>query len=747
MMFRIIGDGPVRKDRDYRSVCGETTDGELRGGDYQIHRAWPAPPKMCDDRDNPKFAHRAKKTTFMRGRSMGKAIATLLVAAVCAASAGAEERKFSDLDIFELEIAGDPQVSPDGKRVIYQRRSMDIMRDRVLANIWIVDADGGDHRPLLSGTDNYSNARWSPAGDRIAYVTNVSERGAELFVRWMDTGQTALLSNLPGGPGSIEWSPDGTQIAFTMLVEGKPAKIADAPAKPEGAEWAPPVKVIDTLPYRGDGAGYLKPGYTHIFVIPAESGTPRQLTSGDYDHDGSLSWSPDGSRIVFSANRIDNPIERPAESELWTVEVASGELQQLTSREGPDVAPRYSPDGKSIAYRGYDDKKMGYHNSSVYLLDVADGSSRNVSGDFDRSIDDVEWAGSSSQLYVQYDDRGRSLIASMSLNGKITTLSNDTGGEEIGRPYTSGGFAVGKDGSYAYTMGRPDRPADVGFSRKNGKSQRLTNLNEDLFAYRDLGTIEEIVWPATAGEYEVQGWLVKPPDFDPSKKYPLILEIHGGPFAAYGPQFSAELQLFAAAGYVVLYTNPRGSTSYGYNFANEIHHNYPAQDYDDLMAGVDAVIANGYVDDKQLFVTGGSGGGVLTAWIVGKTPRFAAAVVAKPVINWGSFVLTADASTFFVRYWFASMPWEDPEAYWKRSPLSLVGNVSTPTMLLTGEQDFRTPIAESEQYYQALMLRGIDTALVRVPEASHGIAARPSHLIAKVDNILGWFARYRDVAP
>jgi acylaminoacyl-peptidase len=449
---------------------------------------------------------------------------------------------------------------------------------------------------------------------------------------------------------------------------------------------------------------------------------------------------------VFSANRIENTIELPAESELWIVDVGSGDMRQLTDRTGPDVAPRYSPDGKSIVYRGYDDTKMGYDNSSVYLLNVADGSSRKISGDFDRSIDDVQWAGNSSQLYIQYDDRGRSLIAIMSLAGKITTVSDDAGGADIGRPYTSGGFSVGGDGSYAYTMGRPDRPADVGYARRNGKPKRLTQLNEDLFSHRDLGSIEEMVWPATVGKYDVQGWLVKPPGFDPAKKYPLILEIHGGPFAAYGPQFSAELQLFAAAGYVVLYANPRGSTSYGYDFANEIHHNYPSQDYDDLMAGVDAAIATGFIDESQLFVTGGSGGGVLTAWIVGKTSRFRAAVVAKPVINWGSFVLTADASTFFTRYWFASMPWEDPEAYWRRSPLSLVGNVTTPTMLLTGEQDFRTPIAESEQYYQALKLRGIDTALVRVPEASHGIASRPSHLIAKVDNILGWFARYREAA-
>ncbi len=240
----------------------------------------------------------------------------------------------------------------------------------------------------------------------------------------------------------------------------------------------------------------------------------------------------------------------------------------------------------------------------------------------------------------------------------------------------------------------------------------------------------------------MQGWLVTPPDFDPSKKYPLLLEIHGGPFAAYGPQFSAEIQLYAAAGYVVLYSNPRGSTSYGYDFANEIHHNYPGQDYDDLMSGVDAVLARGFIDEESLFVTGGSGGGVLTAWIVGKTDRFRAAVVAKPVINWADFALTSDGAPFYSMYWFEKMPWEDPDAYWARSPLSLVGNVTTPTALLSGEVDYRTPLEQSEQFYEALKIRKVDTILVQIPEASHGIGARPSHLIAKVDNILAWFARY-----
>ena len=263
--------------------------------------------------------------------------------------------------------------------------------------------------------------------------------------------------------------------------------------------------------------------------------------------------------------------------------------------------------------------------------------------------------------------------------------------------------------------------------RGTRKLRRLTRLNDNLLGHKTLGTVEDIRYKSSHDGRQIHGWIVKPPAFDPKKKYPLILEIHGGPFANYGPRFAADMQLYAAAGYVVLYANPRGSTSYGEEFGNLIHHAYPGHDYDDLMSGVDAVLAKGYVDENNLFVTGGSGGGVLTAWIIGKTNRFRAAVVCKPVINWYSFVLTADVYPFFARYWFPGPPWENAEHYLKRSPLSLVGNVTTPTMLITGEADHRTPISESEQYYQALKLRKVEAVLVRVPGAlaRHRPAAEP----------------------
>ena len=667
----------------------------------------------------------------------------LLTLLVCApAFADDHLETFLNTDVFELEIAADPQISPDGSQIVYVRNANDIMSDSTRANIWSVDADGSNHRPLLSGADSYASPRWAPDGSRLAYVSSVDGRGPELYVRWMDTGQTALLSNLENSPRGLSWSPDGKYIAFSNVVKSEGITLATPPAKPEGADWAPGVTVIDQLNYRSDGRGYLDAGYTHVFVLPADGGTPRQITSGDYNHSGSLSWSPDGEEIVISANRNADWQYRQQNSDLWSVKLASGEMSQLTNRDGPDFAPAFSPDGSRIAYLGYDDERMGYHNTQVNILDVNSGEVSVLTDDLDRSVDSLDWAGSSSQLLISYDDFGKRNLASLDMKGNVSPLLSDIGSVRINLPYTSGSYSVADNGAYAYSAGDAQRPADVAIGR-NGSSNKLTDLNADLLDHKTLGEVRAISWRSSVGDYDVHGWLVTPPDFDTHEDYPLLLEIHGGPFLAYGPYFSPEVQLYAAAGYVVLYTNPRGSTSYGYEFANEIHHNYPSQDYDDLMSGVDAVIDMGFIDEDQLFVTGGSGGGVLTAWIVGNTDRFTAAAVVKPVINWISHALYTDIPERVTRYWFEDMPWEDFDAYWQRSPLSLVGKVTTPTLLLTGEADHRTPIAESEQYYQALKLRQVDTAMVRVPEASHGIAGRPSHQIATVDNILAWFARYR----
>ncbi|MFQ5640173.1 MAG: prolyl oligopeptidase family serine peptidase [bacterium] len=652
------------------------------------------------------------------------------------------ENRFQPIDVFQLEYASDPQISPDGQKIVYVRSFMDIMKDRRRSNLWIVDYNGRDHRPLTTGNGNDGSPRWSPDGSKLLYASR-TDGSSQLYLRWMDTGQTAKLTNLTRSPRGISWSPDGKWIAFSMLVPKSAKPFAKIPPKPKGAEWAKPAKMITKLRYRADGAGYLEDGYTHIFVLSAEGGTPRQLTRGDFNHGGTLSWTPDSQSILFSANRHEEWEYDPVNSEIYQVSLSDGAIQALTDRAGPDGSPVVSPDGKKIAYLGFDDKLQGYQITRLYVMNRDGSDSQLITGDFDRDVGRLFWSGDGKGLFFQYDDQGNGKIGVVSLNGKVQTLTGDVGGLSLGRPYSGGSFSVASNGRFAFTHSRPDHPADLAVGRKGANVHRLTHLNDDLFGHKKLGEVEEMWYESSYDGRKIQGWIAKPPDFNPDKKYPLILEIHGGPFANYGDRFSSEVQLYAAAGYVVLYTNPRGSTSYGHEFGNLIHHNYPGQDFDDLMSGVDAVIAKGYIDEKNLFVTGGSGGGVLTSWIVGHTERFRAAVVAKPVINWYSFVLTSDAYNFFYKYWFPGFPWDHLEHYMKRSPLSYVGQVTTPTMLLTGEVDYRTPISESEQFYQALKLRKVDAALVRIPGASHGIAARPSNLIAKVMHILQWFEKHQ----
>ncbi|MDH5433760.1 MAG: S9 family peptidase [Gammaproteobacteria bacterium] len=655
---------------------------------------------------------------------------------------------FQMSDVFELEYASDPQMSPDGKSIIYLRNDMDIMKDKKRAHLWQISVDGKSNRPLTNGDFSNSSPLFSPDGKRIAYISS-KEGKSQIFVRWLDNDREFQVAQLQSGVSNLIWSPDGKWLAFTQLVADKtPALTGEAiknmPKPPKGASWADPAKVIGKVTYRADGAGYLPQGYTHIFIVPADGGTPRQITSGDYNHASRLSWMPDNKHLVFSANRRDNWRLVVNNNEIFKINIEDGKLTQLTDRAGPDSNPSVSPDGKWIAYTGFDDKYKGFQIQQLYIMKSNGKESKSLTRLLDRTVQNHQWAGNSQAIYFQYDDHGDTKIARTDLTGTHKVLTGQVGGTSFGRPYAGGSFSVSDKGDVAFTWNTTERPAEVGFLKRTSlKLSVLTDLNGDLLNYRNLAKIEEINTKSSHDQLEIQGWLAKPADFDPKKKYPLILEIHGGPFSNYGTRFSPEVQLYAAAGYLVLYTNPRGSTSYGEKFANEIHHAYPGYDYDDLISMVDAVVAKGYVNEKQLFVTGGSGGGVLTSWIVGKTDRFAAAVVAKPVINWTSFVLTADMYPYFTRYWFEKMPWEDVEGYWKRSPLSLVGNVKTPTMLLTGEADYRTPMSETEQYYQALKLRNIDTLMVRIPDASHGITRRPSNLIAKVSYILAWFERYQ----
>lgn len=653
-----------------------------------------------------------------------------------------QSRTFTPRDVFALTQASDVQISPDGRRLAYVRQTGDIMTDGDRREVWLVDLRTGAQQPL--GAAGSSRPRWSPDGERLAYAAKGDGGRPQIWVHWMGSGANAAVSALTESPADIAWSPDGRSIAFTAFVPGDGATLGTPVPKPEGAKWAEPIKVIAQVHFREDGAGYLRPGYNHVFVVGADGGAARQLTFGAYDDGGSVSWTPDSRRILISTNHGKDPDRDTMNSDVFAIDVTTAALTQLTTRNGPDEAPVASPDGRLIAFVGFDDKLLGYQNHALSVMN-ADGSASHVlTASLDRDVGHPRWAADGRSLFVDYADHGVTKVARVGLDGRVTVVASGLAGNEIDRPYSGGSFSVARDGTVAFAGGDAGQPPEAMVAAHGGAARKLTDLNQALFAGKTLAEVRPLAVTSSADKRPIDAWMVTPPGYDPTRRYPLILEIHGGPFASYGPTWSTDDQLYAAAGYVVVYANPRGSTSYGEAFANLIHHNYPSQDYDDLMSVVDAAVATGHADPANLFVTGGSGGGLLTAWIVGKTDRFRAAVTQKPVINWASEVLTTDGYTSMARYWFGVMPWEDPQQYWRRSPLSLVGNVKTPTAVMVGEEDHRTPPSEAEQYYAALQIRNVPTVLIRVPSASHGgLADRPSQLIGENAAILAWFDRYR----
>lgn len=653
------------------------------------------------------------------------------------------------MDVFNLQSAADPQISPDGKHIVYVRQFSDIMTDKRRSNLWTINFDGTEDRALTTGAYGDSSPRWSPDGTRIAYISDRDGK-PQIYVRWMDSGQSAQITSVENGPSEIAWSPDGKLISFSSLVEVDPPKIANLPKPPEGAKWADPPKTYESLIYRFNARGYLKPGFEQLFVVASDGGAARQLTSGNFPYGGwefggnsNPVWTPDSKSLIFSANLHPDYEYDPLNDEVCEVSLADGQVKQLTNRKGPDNSPAISPDGKTIAYTGFDDRYQGHQTTHLYLMNRDGSNSRVATPQLDRDVQNPQWAKDGSGIYFLYDDQGDTRLAFYALDGKIKDLTNHIGSG--GSSYAGGAsFSVSKDGNFAVTYDTPSDPGDIAVgTRADSKTRVLTALNQQLFTQKKLGQVEEFWLESSVDKRKVQAWIVKPPDFDPTKKYPLILEIHGGPFANYGDRFDTIKQIWAAKGYVVLYANPRGSTSYGEEFANLIHHAYPGDDFFDLNSAVDAVIAKGYIDPDNLFVTGGSGGGVLTCWMIDRTTRFRAAASLYPVINWYSWVLTSDLPSFGTLYWFEGPPWQNADSYVKRSVLSYVDKVTTPTLLATGEDDFRTPISEAEQYYAALKLRKIEAALVRFPGEPHGMSSRPSHLAAKIIYVSDWFDQHK----
>ena len=679
---------------------------------------------------------------------------TLVLALLPGAALRADDHLLTVADYLDFEQVQDPQLSPDGTRVVYTRRWIDAREDRWASALWIMDVDGSRQRFLVEG----SGARWSPSGDRILFVAPDAHGRPQLFVRWMDDeGAISQITRGEVRPTSAQWSPDGTSIAFVALVPAEDGWSIDLPKPPEGASWTQAPRILDRLHYRQDRVGYTDPGFSHLFVVPADAGTARQLTSGEWhvgaQFDGlfngaGLDWTPDGTHIVFDGwNEPDNDLAY-RRSHIYAIDVASGEIEQLTEEVGFWSAPAVSNDGTRIAYLGYPATEKSYEMPRVHVMDRDGSDARQLSDDFDRPATRLFWSTRGGSLYFTAQDAGYVNVFNMDLRGVVQPVTAGQQSLALDSMALIAGIETGVGVRASFT-----EPGDVvSFPLQQRQAlqgraepRRLTAVNADLLAGKSLGAHEEIRFTAEDGQ-EAHGWLVKPPDFDPEQDYPLIMEIHGGPFAMYQGRFDFRWQVFAANGYLVLYTNPRGSTGYGEAFSQAIDRAYPSVDYLDLMAAVDATIEQGSVDTDRMYVGGCSGGGVLSSWVIGHTDRFAAAAVRCPVSNWLSMAGQTDIPGF-THAFFDEPFWENPDEWLEHSSLMYVGNVTTPTIVMTGEQDLRTPMAQSEEYYAALKMRGVPAKLLRFNEQYHGTGTKPSNWMRTLLYMMDWYGQWTEDGP
>lgn len=696
----------------------------------------------------------------MKAIVRSKAILRAIV--VCVALSGvavvpaiSDTRPITEKDLLKFKWVADPQISPDGKQVAYALVTVNEKEDRYDTSIWSVATSGGAPRQLTTGPHDTA-PRWSPDSQTLAFLRAGEKDPPQIYLLAMSGGEGKKLTDLPKGASPAVWAPNGNAIAFTSSTTPEDL---EKKGKKDAGEKKSDVRIITRAVYRFNGVGWLDPTHPqHIWTVAVpttgqEPAEPRQVTSGKYS-EGQLVWSRDASKIYFVSNRVDEPYYYPPDSNVYSVGASGGATQTVIDIDGPVNEPAPAPDGSRSSFVGFVNPPQAQSHTNARVFVYANGKATSLTAGYDFDIGTtvigdqhaprggepgaLVWTPDSRAVMVSTTEHGRSNLVRIDVaTGRVEPLT--TGNHDL-IAYT----ATPDASKFAVTLSDATHLGDLYvLETATKKLTQLTHINDELFSGLKLSEPEEI-WYTSFDGRKINGWILKPPDFSASKKYPMILEIHGGPHVAYGWTFFHEFQWMAAKGYVVLYANPRGSTSYGQEFANIIQYKYPGDDFKDLMAGVDEVLKRGYVDQKRLGVTGGSGGGLLTNWTVTQTPRFAAAVSQRSVADWAAFWYTADFS-LFTPSWFRSTPFHDPEEFLARSPVRYAEKITTPLMLIVGDQDLRTPPTQGgEAMFRALKAQKKPTVMVSFPGETHELSrsGKPSHRVERLQHILSWFDKY-----